>query len=77
MAKSRLTLAGHTDPAIGAHQTDAPTTSHLALLTNAVVAVSMDWSGYIFDVATAFLTGEKLQRELYTRAPKKGLPAVG
>ena len=37
----------------------------------------MDWSGYIFDVVTAFLTGEKLQRELYTRAPKEGLPAVG
>ena len=26
---------------------------------------------------TAFLTGEALQRDLYTRAPKEGLPAVG
>ena len=77
VAKSRLTLAGHTDPAIGLYRTDAPTTSHLAVLITAVIAVSMDWSGYIFDVVTAFLTGEKLQRELYTRAPKEGLPAVG
>ena len=37
----------------------------------------MDWSGYIFDVVTAFLTGEKLQRELYTRAPREGLLGVG
>ena len=69
VAKSRLTLAGHTDPAIGLYRTDAPTTSHLAVLITAVIAVSMDWSAYIFDVVTAFLTGEKLQRELYTRAP--------
>ena len=77
MAKSRLTLAGHTDPAIGLYRTDAPTTSHLAVLITAVTAVSMDSSGYIFDVVPAFLTGERLQRELYTRAPKKGLAAVG
>ena len=56
VAKSRLTLAGHTDPAIGLYRTDAPTTSHLAVLNTAVIAVSMDWSGYIFDVVTAFLT---------------------
>ena len=42
-----------------------------------MIAVSMDWSGYIVDVVTAFLTGEKLQRELSTRAPKEGLLAVG
>ena len=63
-AKSRLTIAGHTDPAIGLYRTDAPTTSHLAVLLTAVIAISMDWSGYIFDVVTAFLTGESLQREL-------------
>ena len=41
-----------------------------------MIAVSMDWSGSIFDVVTAFLTGESLKRELYTRAPREGLPAV-
>ena len=76
VAKSRLTIAGHTDPAIGLYRTDAPTTSHLAVLLTAVIAISMDWIGYIFDVVTAFLTGESLQRELYTRAPREGLPAV-
>ena len=77
MAKSRLTLAGHTDPAIGLYRTDAPTTSHLAVLITAVMAVSMNWSGYIFDVVTAFPTGETLHRDLYTRAPREGLLAVG
>ena len=43
----------------------------------AAIAVSMGRSGYIFDVVTAFLTGEKLQPELYTRSPNGGLPAVG
>ena len=76
-AKGRLTLAGHTVRAIGLYRTDAPTTLHLAVLMPAVTAVSMDWSGYIFDVVTAFLTGEQLQRELYTRAPKDGATGCG
>ena len=74
VAKSRLTIAGHTDPSIGLYQTDAPTTSHLAALLTAVIAISMDWSGYMFDVVIAFLTGESLHRELYRRAPREGLP---
>ena len=74
--KSQLTIAGHTHPAIGLYRVDAPTTSHLAVMLTAVIVVSMEWGGYIFDVMTAFLTGESLQRELYTRAPKEGLPAV-
>ena len=51
VAKSRLAIAGHTDPAIGLYRTDAPTTSHLAVLLSAVIVVSMDWSGYIFDLS--------------------------
>ena len=41
VAKSRLTVAGHTDPAIGLYRAGAPTTSHLAVLITAVIAVSM------------------------------------
>ena len=44
VAKSRLTLAGHTDPAIGLYRKDAPTTFHFAVLITAVIAVSMGWS---------------------------------
>ena len=76
VAKSRLTIAGHTDPAIGLYRTDAPTTSHLAVLITAVIAANQNWTGYIFDYVTAFLTGESLNRELYTRAPREWLPAV-
>ncbi|MDA8584405.1 hypothetical protein N9L68_09210 [bacterium] len=42
-----------------------------------MIAGSMDWSGCIFDVGTAFLTGGSLQRDLYTRAPREGMPAIG
>ena len=63
-AKSRLTIAGHTYPAIGVYRSDAPTIYHLAVLLTAVIAVGMDRSGSIFYVVTAFLTGERLNREL-------------
>ena len=77
VTKARLTTAGHTDPTVGVYQTDAPTTSHLAVLITAVIAVNMDWSGYVLDVGATFLTGEKLQRELYTRAPREGATSCG
>ena len=66
--KSRLILAGHADAAIGLYRTDAPTTSHLAVLISTVVAVSHGWTGFCFDVQTAFLSGLAMERELHTRA---------
>ena len=75
-AKSRIVMPGHRDPQLGLYRTDAPTTSGLAVYVAASIAVSMGWTGELFDVATAFLTGKKLDRELYARAPKEGLPAV-
>eukprot|EP00959_Pyramimonas_sp_CCMP1952_P264881 5538535-Pyramimonas_sp.AAC.1 len=38
--------------------------------------MAMDWTFECFDVATAFLSGLELERELYVRAPKDGFPAV-
>ena len=75
-AKSRIVLSGHWDPQLGLYRTDAPTTSGLAVCVAASIAVSMGWTGELFAVATAFLTGKKLDRELYARAPKEGFPAV-
>ena len=74
-AKSRLVIPGHRDPEIGLFRTDSPTTSTLAVRVAAVISVAMDWNFEVFDVMTAFLSGKELDRELYVRAPKEGLPS--
>ena len=75
--KSRLVLPGHRDPQLGLYRTDAPTTTGLAVLMTACIAVSMDWTGMAFDGTAAFLSGKKLDREVCVRAPKEGIPALG
>ena len=69
-------IPGHRDPQIVLYRTDTPTTSGLAVLVTVAVAVCYDWIGELFDVGTAFLSGLPIDRELYVRAPKEGLPAV-
>ena len=76
-AKSRLVIPGHTDPQLGLYRTDAPTTSHLAVIVCAILSMSLGWGIEIFDVTTAFLSGMAMTRELYTKAPAEGLPAAG
>ena len=40
-AKSRLIIPGHTDPELGLYRTDAPTTTQLAVITAATLAMSL------------------------------------
>ncbi|CAE7394818.1 RE1 [Symbiodinium sp. CCMP2592] len=80
-AKSRLVVSGHTDPDIvsGALRTDSPTVSRTAVMTLLQIAASQldaDWGIAAGDVTAAFLNGEKLDRELYLRQPKHGLPGL-
>ena len=75
-AKSRLVDPGHLDPQLGLYRTDAPTTTGLAVFLCALIAVCLSLDGWVFDVRTAFLSGGKIEREAYVRAPKEGLPAV-
>ncbi len=42
----------------------------------ATMAASKDWESETFDVSTAFRSCKETSRTVYTRAPKKGLPAV-
>ena len=74
-AKSRLVIPGHLDPQIGLFRTDAPTTSPLAVMVCATIAIRLDCSFEVFDIMTAFLSGMRMDRELYVRAPKEGLPS--
>ena len=77
--KSWLILAGHADPAIGLYRTDAPTTSHLAVLIATVVAVSYGWTGFfLFDVQTAFLGGLAMERGVgHTCTARRVCPGIG
>jgi len=75
-AKSRVVLPGHLDPQLGAFRTDSPTTSWMAVVLVTLVGLCHDMEAEIFDVASAFLSGMELDREVYCRAPADGLPAV-
>ena len=74
--KSRLVIPGHLDPQLGEFRTDSPTASALAISVCTAIAVSLGWQGQTFDVAIAFLSGEKTERQVYIRAPREGLPAA-
>ena len=80
-AKSRLVVSGHTDPDIisGALRTDSPTVSRTAVMCLLQIAASRldaNWGVSAGDVTAAFLNGEKLERELYLRQPRHGLPGL-
>ncbi|OLP92925.1 Copia protein [Symbiodinium microadriaticum] len=79
--KSRLVIAGHTDPDLGNEylSTDAPTLSRsglaclLQLAANGLSA-SDPWGLSAGDIKCAFLTGSYLTRELYMHQPRTGFP---
>ena len=74
LAKSRLVIPGHADPHLGQFRTDAPTTNPVAVRLLKTLAVSKKWNIQVFDVTTAFLSGNPTSREVYVRAPCDGLP---
>lgn len=75
-AKSRIVIPGHTDPGLGEFRSDSPTTTPTAIRMMKSLCVSRHWTSYVFDVATAFLSGKNTNRLVYVRAPKEGLPAT-
>ena len=81
--KSRLVIAGHTDPDLGveALSTDAPTLSRagLACLMQKVangIKKKDRWHMAAGDIRCAFLTGSYLSRELYIHQPTTGFPGM-
>ena len=40
------------------------------------MAATFNWEAAVFDIGSAFLTGEDNARELYVRPPREGLPGV-
>ena len=81
--KSRLVIAGHTDPDLGTEQlsTDAPTLSRsgLSCMLQVVANGRRDpdpWTVSAGDIRCAFLTGSYLSRELYMHQPRTGFPGM-
>ena len=81
--KSRLVIAGHTDPDLTDESmrlsTDAPTLSRAGLtcllqMTADGLCESDPWTLAAGDIRCAFLTGSYLTRELYMHQPKTGFP---
>ena len=78
-AKSRLVLPGHLlskGVAAGEARTDSPTAGLMAFHVLLAVASHFGWHLDNFDVEAAFLTGQKMQREVYFKPPKTGLPGL-
>ena len=74
VAKSRLVVPGHRDPGLGEFRTDAPTVGATATKIAKAIAQARRWVVWAFDVTTAFLSGERTDRQIYVRAPPEGLP---
>ncbi|CAE7197707.1 unnamed protein product [Symbiodinium sp. CCMP2592] len=83
--KSRLVIAGHTDPDLGNEDmklsTDAPTLSRSGLTcllqrTADGLQERDPWTLAAGDIRCAFLTGSYLDRELYMHQPKTGFPGM-
>ena len=83
--KSRLVIAGHTDPDLTDESmhlsTDAPTLSRsgLACLLQRTADGLQEgdpWTLAAGDIRCAFLTGSYLTRELYMHQPKTGFPGM-
>ena len=81
--KSRLVIAGHTDPDLTDESlrlsTDAPTLSRSGLacmlqMTANGLKNHDPWTLAAGDIRCAFLTGSYLTRELYMHQPKTGFP---
>ena len=73
-AKSRIVVPGHLDPGLGEFRSDSPTTTPTAIRLIKTLCVTFRWAAWIFDVATAFLSGQNTSRLVYARAPPDGLP---
>ena len=65
IAKSRLVVPGHLDPQLGDYRTDSPTVASVA----EIICAMKKWSGWFFEVSTAFLSGKNATRQILVKAP--------
>ncbi|CAE7707470.1 GIP [Symbiodinium sp. CCMP2592] len=80
-AKARLIIGGHKDPDVASLVTDAPTVNRLSVLVlMQILSSHLDdpepWCASAGDVNAAFLNGPPLQRTLFMRQPRTGIPGM-
>ncbi|CAE7777019.1 GIP [Symbiodinium sp. CCMP2592] len=80
-AKARLIIGGHKDPDVASLVTDAPTVNRLSvLILMQILSSHLDdpepWCASAGDVNAAFLNGPPLQRTLFMRQPRTGIPGM-
>lgn len=74
--KSRLVVPGHLDPGLGEFRTDSPTTTPTAVRMIKSICVTLRRTAWVFDVATAFLSGKETSRMVYARLHQSGCPKL-
>ena len=78
-AKSRIVLPGHLlakGVQYGHERTDSPTASLTSTYVGLSIVAHFGWELEGFDVEAAFLTGNKMSREVYFKPLKGGLPGL-
>ena len=63
-------MPGQNDQDLREFRSDAPTAPQVAVYMLLVIAAAKQWMLRTFDVETAFLNGEPMQRILYCRPPR-------
>nr|XP_039264060.1 uncharacterized protein LOC120339893 [Styela clava] len=71
LPKARLVARGFEDPDIDNVEKDSPTCSKDALRTVIAITAQKGWRLQSIDIKTAFLQGEKLQRNVYLIPPRE------
>lgn len=69
--KARLVARGFEDPDLDKIEKDSPTCCKSALRTVIAVTMQKGWKLQSMDIKTAFLQGEKLNRDVYVYPPKE------
>lgn len=75
-AKSRLVVQGFRDRALGQFRRDAPTASSLAESICLLITATYGFVLLSKDVKNAYFSGKPIQRDLYLRQPRGGLPRL-
>ena len=70
------TSTGYFVPRRQGNRTEAPTVPQLGLHLGLSIAASKKWPGDVFDVSAAFLRGDDMIEEVYSRPPRESLLGV-
>ena len=69
--KSSITIPGHLDPQFGTYQTDAPTTSWVAVQVAVTLAASLGMFGETLDGSAASLSGMPLGSPIHVKSTER------